>query len=63
MVCQERRGAPQLVVGCPEEVLEEPWMEFGFLWRILLAMVCHGKCEVVKLEEKMVGLGLVEDWS
>ena len=50
MVCQveERRGAPQMVVG--------------FLWRILVAMVCLEECEVMKLEEKG-GLGKVEDWS
>ena len=51
-----------MVVGCPEEEREVPWMEFGYLWRILVAMVCLGECEVVKLWE-MVGLGMEEDWS
>ena len=63
MVCQERRGAPQMVVGCPEE-REVPQMVLGFLLRILMAMVCLEEwCEVVRLEEKMVGLGMEEDWS
>ena len=49
-----------MVVGCPEE----PWMVFGFLWRILMAMVCLEEwCEVVKLEEERAGPGMEEDWS
>ena len=58
MVCQEeRREAPQMVMGCLWRLAmvcqEEEWM----------AMVCQVECLEVELEKVMEVQGKGEDWS